>query len=111
MPTGRRGKQGFEFAAAARELGARVTLITGPVSLPEPDGVRIVHIKTAAEMLDAVRAALPADIAVFAAAVADWRVVAPQTEKIKKAEGRNAPTLTLTENPDIPENDRAARSG
>jgi phosphopantothenoylcysteine decarboxylase/phosphopantothenate--cysteine ligase len=95
------GKQGFEFAAAARELGARVTLITGPVSLPEPDGVRIIHIKTAAEMLDAVRAELPADIAVFAAAVADWRVVAPQTEKIKKAEGRNAPTLTLTENPDI----------
>jgi phosphopantothenoylcysteine decarboxylase/phosphopantothenate--cysteine ligase len=95
------GKQGFELAAAARDLGARVTLITGPVSLPEPEGVSIVHITTAAEMLEAVRAALPADIAVFAAAVADWRVEAPQTEKIKKAEGGRAPTLNLTENEDI----------
>ncbi|MFT3732772.1 MAG: bifunctional phosphopantothenoylcysteine decarboxylase/phosphopantothenate--cysteine ligase CoaBC [Hyphomicrobium sp.] len=95
------GKQGFELAAAARNLGARVTLITGPVALPEPQGITIVRIKTAAEMLEAVQAALPADIAVFAAAVADWRVDAPQTEKIKKAEGKRAPTLTLTENPDI----------
>ncbi len=95
------GKQGFELAAAARELGARVTLITGPVSLPEPEGVAIVRVKTAAEMLEAVRSALPADIAVFAAAVADWRVSAPQMEKIKKAEGQSAPTLTLTENADI----------
>ena len=95
------GKQGFELAAAARELGARVTLITGPVSLPEPQGVDIVRIKTAAEMLEAVRAALPADVAVFAAAVADWRVDSPQTEKIKKAEGKSAPTLALTENTDI----------
>jgi phosphopantothenoylcysteine decarboxylase/phosphopantothenate--cysteine ligase len=95
------GKQGFELAAAARELGARVTLITGPVSLPEPEGVEIVRIKTAAEMLEAVRAALPADVAVFAAAVADWRVEAPQTEKIKKAEGKSAPTLMLIENTDI----------
>ncbi len=95
------GKQGFELAAAARELGARVTLVTGPVALPEPEGVEIVHVKTAAEMLEAVRAALPADIAVFAAAVADWRVEAPQTEKIKKSEGKSAPTLTLTENADI----------
>lgn len=95
------GKQGFELAAAARQLGARVTLITGPVSLPEPRGVTVVRIKTADEMLAAVRAALPADIAVFAAAVADWRVDRPQTEKIKKAEGKSAPTLTLSENPDI----------
>jgi phosphopantothenoylcysteine decarboxylase / phosphopantothenate---cysteine ligase len=95
------GKQGFELAAAARELGARVTLITGPVSLPEPEGVEIVRIKTAGEMLEAVRAALPADVAVFAAAVADWRVETPQTEKIKKAEGKSAPTLMLTENTDI----------
>jgi phosphopantothenoylcysteine decarboxylase / phosphopantothenate---cysteine ligase len=95
------GKQGFELAAAAHELGARVTLITGPVSLPEPEGVDVVHIKTAAEMLEAVQAALPADIAVFAAAVADWRVGTPQIEKIKKSEGKSAPTLTLIENPDI----------
>ncbi len=95
------GKQGFELAAAARELGARVTLITGPVSLPEPRDVTVVRIKTADEMLAAVRAALPADIAVFAAAVADWRVDRPQTEKIKKAEGKSAPMLTLSENPDI----------
>ncbi|CAA2143571.1 bifunctional phosphopantothenoylcysteine decarboxylase/phosphopantothenate--cysteine ligase CoaBC [Hyphomicrobium sp. ghe19] len=95
------GKQGFELAAAAAELGARVTLITGPVSLSEPAGVEIVRIKTAAEMLEAVKAALPADIAVFAAAVADWRVETIQTEKIKKSEKAGAPTLSLTENPDI----------
>lgn len=95
------GKQGFELAAAAAELGARVTLITGPVSLSEPAGVEIVRIKTAAEMLEAVKAALPADIAVFAAAVADWRVETIQTEKIKKSEKTGAPTLSLTENPDI----------
>jgi phosphopantothenoylcysteine decarboxylase/phosphopantothenate--cysteine ligase len=95
------GKQGFELAAAAQELGARVTLITGPVSLPEPEGVKIVRVKTAGEMLEAVRAALPADVAVFAAAVADWRVESPQTEKIKKSEGKGAPTLTLSENTDI----------
>lgn len=95
------GKQGFELAAAARELGARVTLVTGPVSLPEPEGVDIVHVKTAAEMLEAVQAALPADIAVFAAAVADWRVASPELEKIKKTDARSAPTLALIENPDI----------
>lgn len=95
------GKQGFELATAAAELGARVTLITGPVSLTEPAGVEIVRIKTAAEMLEAVEAALPADIAVFAAAVADWRVETIQTEKIKKSEKTGAPTLSLTENPDI----------
>lgn len=95
------GKQGFELAAAACELGACVTLITGPVSLPEPEGAEVVRVKTAAEMLEAVRAALPADIAVFAAAVADWRVDVPQIEKIKKTDGKSPPTLTLTENPDI----------
>lgn len=95
------GKQGFELAAAAADLGARVTLVAGPVSLAEPRGVRIVRVKTAAEMLEAVKAALPADIAVFAAAVADWRVETIQTEKIKKSEKARAPTLKLTENPDI----------
>lgn len=95
------GKQGFELAVAARDLGARVTLISGPVSLPEPHGVDIVRIKTAAEMLEAVRASLPADIAVFAAAVADWRVASPELEKIKKTEGKAAPALALIENTDI----------
>lgn len=95
------GKQGFELAAAAADLGARVTLVTGPVSLAEPPGVRIIRVKTAAEMLEAVKAGLPADIAVFAAAVADWRVETIQTEKIKKSEKARAPTLKLTENPDI----------
>jgi len=95
------GKQGFELAAAAADLGARVTLVTGPVSLAEPPGVRIIRVKTAAEMLEAVKAALPADIAVFAAAVADWRVETIQTEKIKKSEKARAPTLKLAENPDI----------
>lgn len=95
------GKQGFELAAAARELGARVTLITGPVSLSPPQGVDVVRVKTAAEMLEAVQAALPADIAVFAAAVADWRIETPNVEKIKKGDGKSAPTLRLTENPDI----------
>ncbi|MGO4682531.1 bifunctional phosphopantothenoylcysteine decarboxylase/phosphopantothenate--cysteine ligase CoaBC [Hyphomicrobium sp. 2TAF46] len=95
------GKQGFELAAAAADLGARVTLVTGPVSLAEPRGVDIIRVKTAEEMLEAVKAALPADIAVFAAAVADWRVETIQTEKIKKSEKARAPTLKLTENPDI----------
>ncbi len=95
------GKQGFELAAAAADLGAHVTLITGPVSLAEPKGVDIVRVKTAAEMLEAVQAALPADIAVFAAAVADWRVEGPKTEKIKKSDTKGPPTLVLAENADI----------
>ncbi len=103
------GKQGFELAAAAADLGARVTLVTGPVSLAEPSGVSIIRVKTAGEMLEAVKAALPADIAVFAAAVADWRVETIQTEKIKKSEKARAPTLKLTENPDILKN--VARPG
>jgi phosphopantothenoylcysteine decarboxylase/phosphopantothenate--cysteine ligase len=95
------GKQGHELAAAAARLGARVTLISGPVSLPDPKGVHVVHVTTAAEMLDAVKAALPADIAIFAAAVADWRVAHPTTDKIKKSAATTVPTLTLAENPDI----------
>lgn len=96
------GKQGFAIAAEAARLGARVTLVTGPVSLPEPEGITINRVVTAAEMLEAVEAALPADIAIFAAAVADWRVAKPKAEKIKKAAGESAaPKLKLTENPDI----------
>lgn len=95
------GKQGHAIAAAARRLGARVTLISGPVDVPDPEGVEVRHVETAREMLAAVEEALPADIAVLAAAVADWRVAAPGKSKIKKAAGTPPPTLELVENPDI----------
>ena len=95
------GKQGHAVAAAARRLGAQVTLISGPVQLPDPEGVAVRHVETAAEMLAAVEAALPADVAVFAAAVADWRVKAPQRGKIKKTANAPPPALPLVENPDI----------
>jgi phosphopantothenoylcysteine decarboxylase/phosphopantothenate--cysteine ligase len=95
------GKQGSAIAAEAAALGARVTLVTGPTRLADPAGVNVVHIESAREMLEAVRRALPADVAIFAAAVADWRVATQSDEKIKKAPGRNAPHLELVENPDI----------
>jgi phosphopantothenoylcysteine decarboxylase/phosphopantothenate--cysteine ligase len=94
------GKQGHAIAAAAAAAGARVTLISGPVALPDPPGVEAVHVETAAQMLAAVARALPADVAVMAAAVADWRAAAAATGKIKKASG-GAPRLALAENPDI----------
>ena len=94
------GKQGTAIAAEAAALGARVTLVTGPTNLPPSAGVEVVRIETAREMLEAVRAALPADVAIFAAAVADWRVATQSHEKIKKT-GRGAPSLQLVENPDI----------
>lgn len=94
------GKQGHAIAAAATEAGARVTLVSGPVTLPDPPGVTVVRVETAREMLAAVEAALPADIAVFAAAVADWRPAAFGDEKIKKGPD-GPPPLALTENPDI----------
>jgi phosphopantothenoylcysteine decarboxylase/phosphopantothenate--cysteine ligase len=94
------GKQGAAIAAEARALGAAVTLVSGPTNLPDPAGVKVVRVETAQQMLEAVRAALPADIAVFAAAVADWRVAAQSQEKIKKA-GKASPRLELVENPDI----------
>lgn len=95
------GKQGHAIAAAFQRLGGEVTLVSGPVSLPDPAGVTVVHVETARQMLDACRAALPADVAVCAAAVADWRVAEPAAEKTKKAEGVAPPTLTLVANPDI----------
>jgi phosphopantothenoylcysteine decarboxylase/phosphopantothenate--cysteine ligase len=93
------GKQGHALARAASALGAEVTLVTGPVALPDPDGVRVVRVETAEEMLAAALASLPADIAICAAAVADWRAAAATTQKLKKAGG--AASLRLTENPDI----------
>jgi phosphopantothenoylcysteine decarboxylase/phosphopantothenate--cysteine ligase len=94
------GKQGHAIARAAAEAGARVTLISGPVTLPDPPGVTTVHVESARAMLEAVEAALPADIGVFAAAVADWRVANAGEQKIKKKDGA-LPSLSLAENPDI----------
>ena len=94
------GRQGHAVAAALAALGARVTLVSGPVSVPDPAGVRVQRVETAAEMLAACTAALPADIAVCAAAVADWRVAEASPGKIKKGAGP-APSLTLVPNPDI----------
>jgi phosphopantothenoylcysteine decarboxylase/phosphopantothenate--cysteine ligase len=94
------GKQGHAIAAALRQAGARVTLVTGPTHEPAPHGVTVVPIETADEMLAACRAALPADAAVCAAAVADWRVATPSGHKIKKGAG-GPPALALAENPDI----------
>ena len=94
------GKQGFEIAAAAARLGARVTLVSGPVHLPTPPGVDRIDVQTARQMNDAVKRALPADCAVMVAAVADWRTKEIAHSKIKKR-GSAPPVLVLTENPDI----------
>ena len=80
------GRQGFAIAAAAEELGARVTLVAGPVSLETPPDVKRVNVETAEQMAEAVMAALPADVAILVAAVADWRVE-PSPTKLKKGEG------------------------
>ncbi len=94
------GRQGYAIAAALAALGADVTLVSGPTALPSPSAVRRVAVETAEEMWQAVAAALPADIAVCVAAVADWRVAQPSDEKIKKV--RNGlPDFDLIENPDI----------
>lgn len=94
------GKQGHAIAAAARAAGAEVVLISGPAEVADPRGVRTLHVESAREMMAAVEESLPVDCAVFAAAVADWRVADAAEQKIKKGEG-GAPTLTLVENPDI----------
>ena len=96
------GKQGHAIAAACARLGAAVTLVSGPTALADPAGVAVVHIETAAEMLEACTAALPADFAVCAAAVSDWRAAETAGHKIKKRSGGNGPpALALVENPDI----------
>ncbi|WP_444667217.1 bifunctional phosphopantothenoylcysteine decarboxylase/phosphopantothenate--cysteine ligase CoaBC [Cereibacter changlensis] len=93
------GAQGTALAAALRDLGARVTFVTGPASVPPPSGVTVVPVETAREMLAAVEAALPADAAIFAAAVADWRVANAGGSKMKK--GAGGLQLDFAENPDI----------
>lgn len=95
------GKQGHAIAAALARLGAEVTLVSGPVTIPDPAGVRTLHVERAEEMRDAVLGALPADIAVMVAAVADWRVASSAGQKIKKQPGEAPPPLELAENPDI----------
>jgi len=95
------GKQGYAIADAAARLGARVTLVSGPVHIPAPDQVELVQVETAREMLSAVKKALPADIGVFTAAVADWRSKTSHAQKIKKAGNGKTPALALAENPDI----------
>ncbi len=94
------GKQGHAIARAAAEAGADVALISGPVNLPDPPGVATTHVETARQMLSAVDAALPADIFVATAAVADWRMAEEGASKLKKS-GNGAPKLNLVENPDI----------
>jgi phosphopantothenoylcysteine decarboxylase/phosphopantothenate--cysteine ligase len=94
------GKQGFAIAQALAQLGAQVTLIAGPVFLPTPPGVTRVDVETARQMLAASQAALPADVGVFVAAVADWRVDEAFGTKLKKEKG-GPPALTFVENPDI----------
>ena len=94
------GKQGYAIARAAAAAGAEVTLVSGPVTLPDPGGVKTVRVESARDMLRAVEAALPVDVGVFAAAVADWRVAHAGEQKLKKDAG-GPPQLALTENPDI----------
>ncbi|MCR0984634.1 bifunctional phosphopantothenoylcysteine decarboxylase/phosphopantothenate synthase [Roseomonas pecuniae] len=95
------GKQGHAIAAALAALGARVTLVSGPVTIADPVGVTVKHVETAREMLAACEAALPADAAVFAAAVADWRPAEVAGQKMKKPADDAAPPLALVPNPDI----------
>lgn len=95
------GKQGHAIAAALAAKGAAVTLVTGPVSIPDPSGVETTHIQTAQEMLDACENNLPVNIVVCAAAVSDWRVEKCCGQKIKKGDNKTPPSFTLAENPDI----------
>ncbi|MGE0241233.1 MAG: bifunctional phosphopantothenoylcysteine decarboxylase/phosphopantothenate--cysteine ligase CoaBC [Parvibaculaceae bacterium] len=95
------GRQGYALAEAAVALGAETILVSGPVNLPIPPGAQMMPVETAAEMLKTVEAELPVDIAIFAAAVADWRVAATADQKIKKGAGGGLPDLKLAENPDI----------
>jgi phosphopantothenoylcysteine decarboxylase/phosphopantothenate--cysteine ligase len=95
------GKQGYAIAEALMQAGADVTLVTGPVFIPTPATMRVVKVQTADEMLKAVEAHLPADIAVCAAAVADWKMETPSAQKMKKTDGVDRLELKLTRTPDI----------
>ncbi len=95
------GRQGHAIATALARLGARTVLVSGPVALADPAGVRVIHTETAAQMRAAVLENLPTDVAVMAAAVSDWRVRDAATQKLKKQKDAAPPALELTENPDI----------
>ncbi len=95
------GRQGHAIAAALARLGADVHLVSGPVAIPDPAGVTTIHVETARQMRDAVEALLPADAAIFVAAVADWRTADAAGDKIKKVAGEGPPSLAMVENPDI----------
>lgn len=95
------GKQGHAIAKSLAKYGAHVTLISGPVALEDPEGVKVIHVETAQAMLEAVLNHLPAQAAIFAAAVADWRIETPARHKIKKQSTQDQTTLTLHKNPDI----------
>ena len=95
------GKQGHAIARALSHLGTKTTLVTGPTQQPDPPGVQVVHVESARQMLAACEAALPADIAVCAAAVADWRIDTEANQKLKKESGSHPPSLVMVENPDI----------
>ncbi|NMG40408.1 bifunctional phosphopantothenoylcysteine decarboxylase/phosphopantothenate--cysteine ligase CoaBC [Chelativorans sp. ZYF759] len=95
------GKQGHAIAAALARLGAEVRLVAGPVTIPDPVGVKTTRVETARQMMAAVEAELPADAGVFVAAVADWRTEGASDQKMKKKPGEGAPSLSMVENPDI----------
>ncbi|MEC8316708.1 MAG: bifunctional phosphopantothenoylcysteine decarboxylase/phosphopantothenate--cysteine ligase CoaBC [Pseudomonadota bacterium] len=95
------GKQGYAIAEAIAGLGAETLLVSGPVNLPDPEGVRVIRVETALEMAAACEEALPSQIAIMTAAVADWRMTESAQEKIKKNTDNTTPSLDLTENPDI----------
>src|SRR5207248_11254226 len=95
------GKQGYAIAQALADAGAETTLVSGPVEIPPPPQVRLVKVETAREMLSACERALPVDVAVFVAAVADWRPEAATERKMKKQENAEPPQLRLARNPDI----------
>ncbi|WP_455479440.1 bifunctional phosphopantothenoylcysteine decarboxylase/phosphopantothenate--cysteine ligase CoaBC [Bartonella sp. B23] len=95
------GKQGHAIATALAHLGANVTLICGPVALADPSGVKTIHVETAYQMLQTVQAALPADGAIFVAAVCDWRSQTQSLHKIKKSTHKTPPSFHMVENPDI----------
>jgi phosphopantothenoylcysteine decarboxylase / phosphopantothenate---cysteine ligase len=105
------GKQGYALAEAAVKMGAQVTLISGPVNLPLPQGAGVIPVTTADQMLKAVESALPADIAIFTAAVADWKVARAADKKIKKQDDGSLPSLSFAENPDILKSIATRKSG
>lgn len=105
------GKQGYAIAAAAVKMGAQVTLVSGPVNLAIPPGVGMMPVTSADQMLDAVQSSLPADIAIFTAAVADWKISGVADEKIKKQKDGSLPSLSFAENPDILKTVAAMKTG